>query len=84
MVQHEALTATRGSARPCRDRAGGGRPRGHEHLADDVAALRADGTGIVVCALPDAERTELGLADEHRLAGAAGSGGAARGSSYRR
>ncbi|GAA5016861.1 phosphatase domain-containing putative toxin [Streptomyces siamensis] len=48
------------------------RPRGHGHLADDMAALRRAGADIVVCALPDAERTELGLTDEPRHAEAAG------------
>ncbi|WKX15815.1 hypothetical protein [Streptomyces sp. NL15-2K] len=48
------------------------RPRGHGHLAADMAALRGAGADIVVCALPDAERAELGLADEPRLAEAAG------------
>ncbi|WP_236076230.1 phosphatase domain-containing putative toxin [Streptomyces coffeae] len=48
------------------------RPRGHGRLAGDMAALRGAGADVVVCALPDAERTELGLADEPRLAEAAG------------
>lgn len=48
------------------------RPRGHGHLAGDMAALRDAGADIVVCALPDVERAELGLADEPRLAEAAG------------
>ncbi|WP_405817459.1 tyrosine protein phosphatase [Streptomyces sp. NBC_00838] len=37
-----------------------------------MAALRGAGTDILVCALPDAERAALGLADEPRLAEAAG------------
>ncbi|MGW7250799.1 tyrosine protein phosphatase [Streptomyces decoyicus] len=48
------------------------RPRGHGHLAADMAALRGVGTDILVCALPDAERAALGLADEPLLARAAG------------
>ncbi|MFJ8002529.1 hypothetical protein ACIQ7D_36400 [Streptomyces sp. NPDC096310] len=48
------------------------RPHGHGRLASDMVALRGAGTDVVVCALPDAERTELGLADEPRLAEAAG------------
>ncbi|MGQ4487336.1 tyrosine protein phosphatase [Streptomyces sp. 372A] len=47
-------------------------PRGHEFLATDMKALRGAGVGILVCALPDAERAELGLTDEARLAEAAG------------
>lgn len=48
------------------------RPRGHANLAADMTALRKAGTNILVCALPDAERAGLGLADEPRLAEAAG------------
>ncbi|MEU3246300.1 MULTISPECIES: phosphatase domain-containing putative toxin [unclassified Streptomyces] len=48
------------------------RPRGHGLLAADMAALRGAGADILVCALPDAERAELGLTDEPRLAVAAG------------
>ncbi|MFF7341861.1 tyrosine protein phosphatase [Streptomyces sp. NPDC008163] len=48
------------------------RPRGREQLAADMAALRGSGADILVCALPDSERAELGLADEPRLARAAG------------
>ncbi|MFJ9848862.1 tyrosine protein phosphatase [Streptomyces sp. NPDC101150] len=48
------------------------RPRGHGHLAADMAALRRAGTDILVCALTEAERAALGLADEPRLAEAAG------------
>ncbi|WP_037764061.1 protein-tyrosine phosphatase family protein [Streptomyces sp. 142MFCol3.1] len=48
------------------------RPRDHGHLAGDMAALRRTGVDIVVCALPDAERTELGLTDEPHHAEAAG------------
>nr|WP_306321920.1 MULTISPECIES: tyrosine protein phosphatase [unclassified Streptomyces] len=48
------------------------RPRGHGDLAHDMAAVRDAGAGVVVCALPDAERAELGLADEPRVAEAAG------------
>ncbi|MFJ1610731.1 tyrosine protein phosphatase [Streptomyces sp. NPDC088253] len=48
------------------------RPRGHGLLAADMAALRGSGADILVCALPDAERAELGLTDEPRLAEAAG------------
>ncbi|MGW2022439.1 tyrosine protein phosphatase [Streptomyces decoyicus] len=48
------------------------RPRGHGHLAADMAALRGVGTDILVCALPDAERAALGIADEPRLAREAG------------
>ncbi|MEV5122390.1 tyrosine protein phosphatase [Streptomyces decoyicus] len=48
------------------------RPRGHGHLAADMAALRGVGTDILVCALPDAERAALGIADEPCLAREAG------------
>ncbi|MFG2555516.1 tyrosine protein phosphatase [Streptomyces sp. NPDC048581] len=48
------------------------RPRGYGLLAADMAALRGAGADILVCALPDAERAELGLTDEPRLAEAAG------------
>ncbi|MFJ2829295.1 hypothetical protein ACIPC1_17290 [Streptomyces sp. NPDC087263] len=48
------------------------RPHGDAHLAADMAAMRKAGTDILACALPDAERAELGLADEPRVAEAAG------------
>jgi protein-tyrosine phosphatase len=48
------------------------RPHGHANLAADMAALRGVGADILVCALPDAERAELGLTDEPGLAEAAG------------
>ncbi|MET8392803.1 tyrosine protein phosphatase [Streptomyces anthocyanicus] len=48
------------------------RPRGGAHLAGDMAALRDAGVDVVVCALPEAERADLGLTDEPRLAEAAG------------
>jgi protein-tyrosine phosphatase len=48
------------------------RPRGRPHLAADLAALRGVGTDILVCALPETERAELGLAHEPHLAEAAG------------
>ncbi|MFI9047433.1 tyrosine protein phosphatase [Streptomyces sp. NPDC053427] len=48
------------------------RPRGHGHLAGDMAALRGAGADVVVSALPAAERAQLGLADEPQLAETAG------------
>jgi protein-tyrosine phosphatase len=48
------------------------RPHGHARLAADMTALRGAGVDILVCALPDTERAELGLTHEPRLAEAAG------------
>ncbi|MBB4931909.1 protein-tyrosine phosphatase [Lipingzhangella halophila] len=47
-------------------------PRGLDWLGDEMAALAREGVDIVVCALTEAERDELGLADEEREAGGAG------------
>lgn len=44
------------------------RPPRLEHPGGDTAALRNAGADVVVCALPDAQRTEPGLADKPRLA----------------
>lgn len=48
------------------------RPRGGDWLSDELRALRAAGVDILVCALPEAERDELELADEADVARAAG------------
>ncbi|MFF3595907.1 phosphatase domain-containing putative toxin [Kitasatospora indigofera] len=48
------------------------RPRGNDWLDDEMAALRACGVDILVCALTGPELDELGLADEPRAAAAAG------------
>jgi protein-tyrosine phosphatase len=52
------------------DRDGPGRlatmakPRGDDWLDDELRALRHAGVDVLVCALPDAERREVGLAGE--------------------
>ncbi|MER7772578.1 tyrosine protein phosphatase [Kitasatospora sp. NPDC096140] len=48
------------------------RPRGHDWLDDEMAALRNHGVDVLVCALTGPELDELGLADEPRAAAAAG------------
>lgn len=48
------------------------RPRGNDWLDDEMAALKAAGVAILVCALTEPEREELGLAEEPRSAAAAG------------
>ncbi|WP_431682847.1 protein-tyrosine phosphatase family protein [Kitasatospora sp. KL5] len=48
------------------------RPRGHDWLADEMAALAAAGADVLVSALTEDEVDELGLAAEPRLAAAAG------------
>ncbi|MEW1907369.1 tyrosine protein phosphatase [Kitasatospora sp. NPDC085895] len=48
------------------------RPRGHDWLPDEMAALAAAGTDVLVCALTADEREELGLTAEPELAAAAG------------
>ena len=48
------------------------RPRGDDWLADDLAALRADGIDILVSFLEDFEAAELGLSEEWKLAEQAG------------
>ncbi|CAM5507583.1 MULTISPECIES: protein-tyrosine phosphatase family protein [Streptomyces] len=48
------------------------RPRGHDWLEDEMTALKNCGVDVLVCALTEPERDELGLADEPRTATAAG------------
>jgi protein-tyrosine phosphatase len=48
------------------------RPRGDDWLDDEMAALRRAGVDILVCLLTEAERHELGLADEVAAAARAG------------
>ncbi|MEV7176617.1 tyrosine protein phosphatase [Kitasatospora sp. NPDC093679] len=48
------------------------RPRGHDWLPDEMAALAAAGADVLVCALTADEREELGLTAEPELATAAG------------
>ncbi|MEV6211561.1 protein-tyrosine phosphatase family protein [Kitasatospora sp. NPDC051914] len=48
------------------------RPRGHDWLADEMAALTAAGADVLVSALTEDEVDELGLTAEPRLAAAAG------------
>jgi protein-tyrosine phosphatase len=48
------------------------RPRGDDWLADDLAALRADGIDVLVSFLEDEEAAELGLSEERKLAEQAG------------
>jgi len=50
------------------------RPRGGDWLDDELRALRHSGVDVLVCALPDAERRELGLAGEAAAATRAGLG----------
>ncbi|MGI5184432.1 hypothetical protein ACQEVZ_50080 [Dactylosporangium sp. CA-152071] len=48
------------------------KPRGGDWLADEMAALRGAGVGVLVCALTAEELVEVDLADEPRVAGDAG------------
>ncbi|GAA1500746.1 tyrosine protein phosphatase [Dactylosporangium maewongense] len=48
------------------------KPRGGDWLADEMAALRGAGVGVLVCALTAEELVEVDLADEPRAAGDAG------------
>ncbi|MFD7867702.1 protein-tyrosine phosphatase family protein [Streptomyces sp. NPDC059783] len=48
------------------------RPRGGDWLETEMAALKDAGADVLVCALTEPERAELGLADEPRSATAAG------------
>ncbi|WP_030276235.1 protein-tyrosine phosphatase family protein [Streptomyces sp. NRRL B-24484] len=48
------------------------RPRGHDWLPDEMAALAAAGADVLVCALTADELDELGLTAEPALAAAAG------------
>lgn len=48
------------------------RPRGDDWLEDELTALKDAGVSVLVCALTEGEREELGLADEPRTAAAAG------------
>ncbi len=40
------------------------RPRGYDWLADDIAAARRAGVDVIVSALTESERQELGLSEE--------------------
>lgn len=48
------------------------RPEGGDRLAGELAALRAAGAGVLVCALTEAEAVHLDLTAERPLAEAAG------------
>lgn len=48
------------------------RPRGDDWLDDELRALRCAGVDVLVCALPDPELQEVGLAGEGTAAGRAG------------
>lgn len=48
------------------------RPRGNDRLEGEMAALKDAGVDVLVCALPGAERDELGLTGEPGAAEAAG------------
>jgi protein-tyrosine phosphatase len=48
------------------------RPRGDDWLDDELRALRRAGVDVLVCALPDPELHEVGLAGEGTAAGRAG------------
>lgn len=48
------------------------KPRGGDWLGDEMAALRAAGVDVLVCALTAEELTEVDLADEPRAAAGAG------------
>ncbi|MGW2659301.1 protein-tyrosine phosphatase family protein [Streptomyces sp. NPDC001478] len=48
------------------------RPRGGDWLEPEMAALKDVGVDVLVCALTEPEREELGLTDEPRSATAAG------------
>jgi protein-tyrosine phosphatase len=48
------------------------RPKGHPALEDDLKALKAEGIDVVVSLLEESEARSLGLAEEGRLAVAAG------------
>jgi protein-tyrosine phosphatase len=48
------------------------KPRGDDWLDDELRALRRAGVDVLVCALPDPERQELGLAGEAQAAERAG------------
>jgi protein-tyrosine phosphatase len=48
------------------------KPRGGDWLDDELRALRRAGVDVLVCALPDPERHEVGLAGEPEAAERAG------------
>jgi protein-tyrosine phosphatase len=48
------------------------KPRGDDWLDDELRALHRAGVDVLVCALPEAERAELGLAGEAAAAHRAG------------